>query len=114
MKTTLEGNPSFSHVHIDLNPGESVTAESGAMQSMSADLDMKAGTNGGFIAALIKRLFGGESFFVSTFINNTTAQRRVTIARSLPGEIREIKMSGDREICLQKGSLAGIGRGCKL
>ena len=110
MKTTLEGNPSFSHVHIDLSPGESIIAESGAMQSMSADLDMKAGTNGGFFAALIKRLFGGESFFVSTFANNTGSVRRVTIARSLPGEIREIRMNGDRELCLQKGAwLASAG-----
>jgi uncharacterized protein (TIGR00266 family) len=110
MKTTLEGNPSFSHVHIDLNPGESITAESGAMQSMSAELDMKAGTNGGFFPALVKRFFGGESFFVSTFSNNGSGVRRVTIARSLPGEIRELRMTGDRELCLQKGAwLASSG-----
>ncbi|HKJ84850.1 MAG TPA: AIM24 family protein, partial [Spirochaetia bacterium] len=38
MKTEIQGSPSFSHVHIDLSPGETVIAEAGAMQSMSADV----------------------------------------------------------------------------
>jgi uncharacterized protein (TIGR00266 family) len=110
MKTVVEGNPSFSHVHIDLEPGESVTAESGAMQSMSAELDMKARSNGGFFSGLVKKWFGGESFFVNEFSNGGSRPMRVTIAQNVPGEIREIKLSGDREICMQKGAwLASAG-----
>lgn len=104
MKVTINGNPSFSHVHIDLEPGESVTAESGAMQSMSAELDMKAVSNGGFFSALGKKWFGGESFFVNCFTNGGSAPMRVTISQDLPGEIVEMDLTEDREICLQKGA----------
>jgi uncharacterized protein (AIM24 family) len=85
MKVTLQGNPSFSHVHVDLEPGESVVAESGAMQSMSGELDMKAVTNGNFFSAIGKKWFGGESFFVNRFTNNADKTLRVTIAQDVPG-----------------------------
>lgn len=110
MKAVVEGNPSFSHVHIDLEPGESFVAESGAMQSMSADVEMKASPNGGFFPALLKKTFGGESFFANEFSNEGSVPMRVTIAQDLPGEIREIKMDGNQEICLQRGAwLASSG-----
>jgi uncharacterized protein (TIGR00266 family) len=107
VKAVVEGNPSFSHVNIDLEPGESVTAESGAMQSMSAELDMKAKSNGGFFSGLVKKFFGGETFFINEFTNSGTGPMRVTIAQNVPGEIRELKMRGDQEICLQKGAWLG-------
>jgi len=110
MKTIIEGNPSFSHVHIDLEPGESITAESGAMQSMSASLEMRARSNGGFFGALVKKFFGGETFFINEFKNTGSLPRRLTIAQDVPGEIRELKLSEGREICLQKGAwLASAG-----
>ena len=107
MNIAIEGNPSFSHVHVDLVPGESVVAESGAMQSMSAELDMKAVTNGGFISALGKRLFGGESFMVNRFTNKTSQPLRVTIAQDVPGQIVAEQLEGGREISLQKGAYLG-------
>ena len=63
MKASIQGNPSFSHIHIDLEPGESVTAESGAMQSMSAEMHMKAVTNGGFFSAWGKKMVRGGDIF---------------------------------------------------
>jgi uncharacterized protein (TIGR00266 family) len=107
MKATVKGNPSFSHVHVDLEPGEMVTAESGAMQSMSAEMDMKAVTNGGFFPALGKKWFGGESFIVNQFSNNGSGTMRVTIAQDVPGEIIDMAMNSGDEICLQKGSYLG-------
>jgi uncharacterized protein (TIGR00266 family) len=104
MKATVQGNPSFSHVHVDLEPGEMVTAESGAMQSMSAEMDMKAVLNGGFFSALGKKMFGGESLIVNNFSNNGTGSMRVTIAQDVPGDIIQMPMGSGEEICLQKGS----------
>lgn len=104
MKASIQGNPSFSHIHIDLDPGESVVAESGAMQAMSAELDMKAVPNGGFFSALGKRFFGGESFFVNCFSNGGSHPMRVTISQDVPGEIVELKLSGNQDLCLQKGA----------
>lgn len=105
MRSEISGSPSFSHVHVDLSPGETVIAEAGAMQSMSAEMDIKAKTNGGFLSALGKKFFGGESFFVNYFTNNDDRPRRVTIAQDVPGEIIELHLKDDGdEICLQKGS----------
>ena len=42
MQTSIQGGPTFAYIHIDLEPGEVVTAESDAMSSMAADLDMQA------------------------------------------------------------------------
>jgi uncharacterized protein (AIM24 family) len=54
MNTAIEGRPAFAHMHVDLDPGESIIAESDAMSSMSADLDMTAKFNGGFFSGLCK------------------------------------------------------------
>lgn len=107
MKVRVEGNPSFSHVHVDLSPGQMIVAESGAMQSMAGALDMKAVPNGGILSAIGKRLFGGESFFINEFTNNTDRQLRVTIAQDVPGEIVEKTMSVGQELHLQRGAYLG-------
>lgn len=110
MRATVQGSPSFSHVHVDIEPGESFYAESGAMQSMSAELDMKAISNGGFFSALGKKFFGGESFFINRFTNNGDRTMRVTIAQDVPGEIVELQLTDGQELALQKGAyLAHFG-----
>ena len=57
MKSKIEGAPAFAYVNVDLEPGESIIAESNAMSSMSGDLDMDAKTNGGCLSALGKSMF---------------------------------------------------------
>lgn len=114
MHATIQGSPSFSHVHIQLAPGESVTAEAGAMQSMAAEMDMKAVANGGFFSGLVKKLFGGESFFVNRFTNNETKELTVVVSQDVPGEIVAAELSGDKEICLQKGAYLASTDGVKF
>lgn len=103
MRTTLTGGPSFAHIHVDLEPGETIVAESNAMASMAADLDMKAVLNGGFFSGLCKKFLGGESLFVNVFSNETSSTRRLTLVQATPGEIREIDLK-DEAICLQPGA----------
>ncbi|MFP4112928.1 MAG: TIGR00266 family protein [Spirochaetota bacterium] len=114
MRTEILGSPSFSHVHVDISPGEELTVEAGAMQSMSPELDMKAVTNGSFFSALGKKLFGGESFFVNRFSNGSSGPRRVTIAQDVPGEIVELSLREGQEICLQKGAYLAHAGNVKL
>ncbi|MBT3380325.1 MAG: TIGR00266 family protein [Lentisphaerae bacterium] len=103
MQSTINGGPAFSYIDVDLEPGESVIAESDAMSSMAADLDMTARFNGGFFSGLLKKFFGGESLFVNEFTNQTNAVRRVTLVQNTPGEVREVQLNGD-SICLQPGA----------
>ena len=113
MQSSIEGGPSFSHIHVDLEPGESVRAEADAMSSMSADLDMVARFNGGFFSGLMKKFLGGESLFVNDFINQTSSTRRVTLVQGTPGEIREIQLKGE-EFCLQPGAYVASTTDLKL
>ena len=103
MQSTTNGGPAFSYIDIDLEPGESVIAESDAMSSMAADLDLKARFNGGFMSGLLKKYLGGESLFVNEFSNPADSVRRVTLVQNTPGEIREVQLNGE-SICLQPGA----------
>lgn len=103
MKSIIAGNPAFAHIHVDLEPGESILAESNAMSSMAADLDLKAIFAGGFLVALLRKLFGGESLFMSQFSNNTKEPKQVTLVQATPGEIREVELN-DQSLCLQPGA----------
>jgi uncharacterized protein (TIGR00266 family) len=114
MRTEILGAPSFSHVHIDLSPGETVIVEADAMQSMSADVQMKTTTNGGFLSALAKKLFGGESFFVNRFSHEASGPRRITIAQDVPGDIVELGLREGQEICLQRGAFLACTEGVRL
>ncbi len=114
MKTEIQGSPSFSHVHIDLSPGERVIVEAGAMQSMSAELGMKAKSNGGFFSALGKKVFGGESFFVNHFTNESSAPQRVTIAQDVPGEVIEMQIREGQDISLQRGTYLASTDGVRI
>ena len=113
MQATIEGGPAFAYINVDLNPGETVVAESDAMSSMSADLDMTAKFNGGFFSGLFKKFFGGESLFVNHFTNNTSGTRRVTLVQATPGNIRQFDLN-DASICLQPGAFVASTPGVKF
>ena len=113
MEAKIEGSPSFSYVHVDLAPGEALTAESDAMSTMDSDLDMKARFNGGFFSGLIKKFLGGESLFVNEFKNNTKKTRRVTLVQPTPGEIRQVEMKGEA-LCFQPGAYLASTPGLSL
>ena len=78
-------------------------SESDAMASMAADLDLDAKFNGGFFAGIAKAVLGGESLFVNQFTNNTQTSKNMTLVQGMPGDIREIELSG-QELCLQPGA----------
>ncbi len=113
MKTTIEGAPSFAYLHVDLDPGESIVAESDAMSSMAADLGMQATFNGGFFSGLAKKFLAGESLFVNTFTNAASGPRRVTLVQTTPGNMREVQLNGET-ICLQPGAYIASTPGLKL
>src|SRR6185295_8575306 len=58
--------PSFSLAVLRLQAEQSIQAESGAMVSMSANVELQSQMKGGIFGA-IKRAAGGESAFISTF-----------------------------------------------
>ena len=95
MQSEIKGGKAFSYVDMTLAPGETIITESDAMSSMDADLEMEAIFNGGFLRGLARKFFGGESLFVSRFINPTDSPKRLTFTQGTPGEIRCLTLTGE-------------------
>jgi uncharacterized protein (TIGR00266 family) len=79
-------------VVVALDPGETVQAEAGAMMFMESDIEMNTEMQGGVLGG-IKRMVGGESFFVVTFINNGNKKRHVSFAAPYPGKIIALNLA---------------------
>ena len=113
MQHEIRYKPAFAAIFVTLNPGDSITAEAGAMTSMDAQLSMKTEFSGGFISGLLKKFFGGESLFVNTFTNNTQQPLNLVLTQSTIGDIAQIDMR-EREICFQPGAYIAHTPGVKM
>jgi uncharacterized protein (TIGR00266 family) len=113
MKTEIKGSAAFSYLDVDLKPGEGITAESNAMASMHADVDMAARFNGGFFVGLFRKLFGGETLFINHFSNETDGARRVTLVQPTPGQIVCLELNQD-SFCLQPGAFLACTDGIDI
>ena len=88
-------------VTVRLEAGESVYTQSGGMSWMTEGITMDTNLKGG-LGKSLGRLFSGESLFMATY----TAQREadITLAASLPGEIRPLQIGPGQEYIAQKGA----------
>jgi uncharacterized protein (TIGR00266 family) len=97
--------PSFSLAVVRLQAEQSIQAESGAMVSMSANIELQSQMKGGLFGA-IKRAAGGESAFISTFTARG-GPGEVTLAPGAPGDIAAIELSGSPFFVQSSSYLAG-------
>jgi len=105
MKIKVEHRPAYALGVIDLVGGESVKAETGAMVSMTSNVQVESSMQGGLLKSAMRKMLGGESFFVNTF-TASGGPGQVTVAPSLPGDITDLDVQGD--LYVQSGSyLAG-------
>jgi len=123
MQHEIAHGPSFALLKIRLGPGESVTAEAGAMVTRSANVGMatrlNAGSAAGFFAkvaaffiALVRKFLGGETMFINDFTAQG-AEGEVSLAPALAGHIVHRRMENER-ILLQAGAYLAAGPGLKL
>lgn len=94
--------PSYSAARVMLGAGESMTAESGAMISMSSGIEIETSTRGGLLKSLARSALGGESFFVNTFTAGADGGE-VMLAPALPGDVQNVEL-GPRPLVVQSGS----------
>ncbi|MEM6288856.1 MAG: TIGR00266 family protein [Bacteroidota bacterium] len=87
-------------VEVELDPGEAVRAEAGAMLYMDASVRMDTGTGGGFMKGL-KRRIAGESFFITSFANEGRGKARVAFSAPYPGKVipLDLEAHGGRFLC---------------
>ena len=100
-------------VEVELDPGEGVRAEAGAMTYMEDGIEMQTSTGGLFKG--FKRMVTGESFFITTFLNNGDGKRRVAFAAPYPGKIIPLDLGklGGKFLC-QKDAFLCAARGIEI
>ena len=113
MQYDIRYKPAFAAIFITLEPGDSITAEAGAMVSMDSQLTMKTEFSGGFFSALMRKFFGGESLFVNVFTNHTRQNLSLVLTQSNLGDIEAINLQG-KEIFFQKGAYIAHTPGIKM
>jgi uncharacterized protein (TIGR00266 family) len=97
--------PAFALAVVQLQAEQSIMAESGAMVSMSANVELQSQMKGGLLGAL-KRTVGGESAFVSTFTARAGAGE-VSFAPGGPGDIAAIELANQAFFVQSSSYLAG-------
>lgn len=112
-------------VEVELDPGESVIAEAGAMMYKDSCVEMDTifgdgSSSGGLFDKLVgagKRLLTGESLFMTVFTHNGSGKAKVAFGAPYPGNIIPVplwQMGGtiicqkDSFLCAAKGVSVGI------
>jgi uncharacterized protein (TIGR00266 family) len=85
-------------VIITLDPGEAVQAEAGAMMFMEDGVAMNTGTGGGLLKG-VKRIIAGESFFITTFVNQAGERRKLSFSAPFPGKILALDLTSRGILC---------------
>ena len=111
MRHEVKYRPSYALALIDLDPGETIQAEAGAMVSMSPTISMETKAQGGLLGGLRRTVLGGESFFINTFKAEQPGQ--VTVAPALPGDIVALELTG-QTLLVQSGSFLAATEGVNV
>ena len=89
-----------------LDPGESMLCESGAMSWMDQGIEME--TQGGGIGKMFGRMFTNEKLFQNRYVAKQAGE--IAFASSFPGSILPVRITPDKPIVVQKSAfLASSG-----
>jgi uncharacterized protein (TIGR00266 family) len=111
MEIKINHQPSFSLAVVTFDPNETIRVEPGAMVSHSDGLQVETKAEGGLMGGL-KRMVAGESFFQNTYTAPANGGE-ITLAPTLPGDMRVISISGN-EFLLQSGAYVASESGVTI
>jgi uncharacterized protein (TIGR00266 family) len=94
MKHDILYRPVYSLLKVELDAGESISAESGAMVTMTPNIEIQTSAKGGLLSSLKRSVLGGESFFQNTFTSRN-GKGAITFAPSYMGDVEYIPLSGE-------------------
>ncbi len=107
MEIAINCRPAQAIAVVQLQPGETVVAEAGALVGMTPSVAVETSTGGGIMKGL-KRMFGGESFFRNTF----RAEGRpgeLRLAPALCGDMVHLDVGPEQEWLVQSGAFVASG-----
>ena len=110
MKYQIQGE-TMPVVVCELDPGETMVTEKGAMAWMSPNMEMS--TTAGGVGKAFGRMFSGEAMFQ----NRYTAKGgpgMIAFASSFPGSIRAVELTPDHPIVVQKSAFLASTEGVEL
>ena len=111
MNYTIKGEP-LPAVICNLEDGETMITEKGAMSWMSPNMQMETTSNGG-IGKMFGRAFSGESMFVNRYTARN-GNGLIAFASSFPGSIRAFNIAPGQEIIAQKSAFLASTAGVEL
>ena len=89
-------------VTIELEPGEVIYSESGAMAWMSGNVEMEAHSGGG-LGGMFKRAVSGESLFITDFYAKG-GRGTIAFACDFPGKILPFDLGRGESLIVQKSA----------
>ncbi|MDR0411719.1 MAG: TIGR00266 family protein [Treponema sp.] len=112
MTYQIVGTP-FPVVICELEAGESMTCQAGAMAWMTKNIRMNTNTGGGGLGGIFSRVMTGESLFQ----NRYTAERgtgSIAFRAEAPGEIIAVEINARKSIISQKGAFIAAETGVNV
>ena len=110
MKYQIKGEP-MPVVICQLDAGEVVTCEAGAMSWMSPNMEMR--TEGGGLGKMFGRMLSGESAFQNHY-EAKGGSGMIAFASSFPGSIRAFEITPSTPIICQKKAFLACSQGVEL
>src|SRR5690554_5617091 len=103
------GMPSFTVIsgrdpilQVDLQPGETIVAESNSMVLCDSGASVEGKLQGGLVSSFARKLFSEESLFQQQITADKGRPGQVFLAPVLPGDLEIIEV-GDRQFFLNSG-----------
>ena len=101
-------------VEVELDPGEGVRAEAGAMMYMESGITMQTSTGGGMFKGF-KRMLTGETFFITNFLHEGSGKGHIAFGAPYPGKVVPLDLRQfDGEFICQKDSFLCAAAGIDI
>jgi len=104
MEFEIKYGPSYAMLEVELEAGEGITGEAGAMTYMSPTIDVRTRTRErSILGTLGVSLFGGQSLFVNDYVARGGGGK-VALAAAPVGDIEKLDVSPGNGFIVQKAS----------
>ena len=110
MEYKIQGE-SLPVVICELEAGESMITEKGAMSWMTPNMEMQ--TNAGGVGKALGRMFSGESLFQNIYTAKN-GRGMIAFASSFPGTIRVVEVTPGHPVIVQKSAFLASTSGVEL
>ncbi|MFQ6053699.1 MAG: TIGR00266 family protein [Candidatus Bathyarchaeia archaeon] len=114
MKYEIKYDPSYAMLLVDLEDGEKITGEAGAMTYMTPNIEVETRMRERSILGTIGlKILGGQSFFVNDYVARG-GPGRVALGAAPVGDIQTLKVEPGRGFIVQKASYLASTEGVEL